>query len=237
MVQSVCSFQPYNLTRMIQNSPQCSTMTVQDRFGLVLSQSLKDGNCFYTSVSTNILNDPDIWKAQLRLLGIMDISSILPTQHRQVFVSELTGQRERHYKDFTTDVDYSEEAKKYLNDGYYDSQLGNLMPLAMAEALESNFILFRTDDVQPLFVTPQCVSIHRTIFLVYDPQGSGHYDAALTYQSTHALPKSKPIKCSCGVNRKEASHSCCKQVHYASRCICLKAGNPCTDFCRCNNPN
>ena len=171
----------------------------------------------------------------------MQFSNVLQENLRQVFVSEITGERKQHYKDFLTDVDnYAQEARKFLDDGYYDSELGNLMPLAMAEALESNIIVFRTDNDQPFFVTPQGVSLHRTIFLVYDPNGPGHYDAALVYQSPHQPCPSKAIKCNCGVNKKELLQSCCKQIHYACRCVCLKAGYPCSDLCRCkgcNNPN
>ena len=91
------------------------------------------------------------------------------------------------------------------------------MPLAMAESLEANIVLFRTDNDKTFFVTPQVTSTHRTLFLVYHPHGSGHYDAALVFQ-TPPLTTTKPIKCSCGVNKKEQSNSCSKKIHYISRC-------------------
>lgn len=248
MVKCISSFQPYNLSSMTHPLQQGSNTSIQEvlsNFGLVLSPSPRDGNCFFSSVASNILQDLGIWSAKLRQLGIVqdsNICNLLPIKLREIFVWEITGQRKQYYKDFTSDVDYDEEAKKFLSDGVYDSQVGNLMPLAIAEALETNLILFRTNDVNPLFITPQSPSLDRTVFLVYEPQGSGHYDAALVYSDKNALQPHdrKCIKCNCGVNTKVSTYSCCKQVRYTCRCVCLKAGKSCSDLCRCkgcNNPN
>jgi hypothetical protein len=110
---------------------------------------------FFTSVAKNICNNPEIWVSKLREFGIerVQISDLLVTKLRQILVSELTGERKQQYKDFVTHdhVDYRDETEKFLIDGYYDSEIGNLMPLAMAEALESNFVLFRIDDNKPFF--------------------------------------------------------------------------------------
>ena len=197
--------------------------------GLVLSSSEKDGNCFFTSVAKNVCNHPEIWESKLRQVGIehVEMSHALVTKLRQIFVSELTGEREHQYRDFVTCMNYKEEAETFLMDGFYNSEVGNLMPLAMAESLEANIVLFRTDNDKTFFVTPQVTSTHRTLFLVYHPHGSGHYDAALVFQ-TPPLTTTKPIKCSCGVNKKEQSNSCSKKIHYISRCVCLKAESACT---------
>ena len=102
------------------------------------------------------------------------MSHALVTKLRPIFVAELTGEREHQYRDFVTYANYREEAEKFLMDGFYNSEVGNLMPLAMAESLEANIVLFRMDNDKPFFVTPQFTSTHRTIFLIYHPHGSSH---------------------------------------------------------------
>ena len=106
----------------------------------------------------------------------MDKSSeILPSnlhqQLRQAFVSEIIGERQAFYKDFILDItDYGAEANRFLDDEYYHSQLGNLMPLAMATVLQTHLIIFRADSDcdTPLYVTPPTDPYDRTIYLVYD---------------------------------------------------------------------
>ena len=107
------------------------------------------------------------------------------------------------------------------------------MPLAMATALASHIVLFRTDDDTPCYISPQLDPAERTIFLVFNPIGSGHYDAAVPFNSLQHETPQPPTKCSCGVNTD--IKSCCPMPRYSSRCPCLKNGKECTSLCRCKN--
>ena len=88
--------------------------------GLILSSSPKDGNCFFYSVATDILQAPGTWKSVLKELGVIQcISDTIPEdlqqRLRQVFVSELMGDRQHYYTDFVTgEVNYCSEATKFL---------------------------------------------------------------------------------------------------------------------------
>ena len=134
----------------------------------------------------------------------------LPTQLREAFVNEIIGERQQQYQGFTTGVNsnYEAEAKKFLENGYFASQLGNIMPLAMSNVLQAYIHIFTRDGTSPLYIRPVLDTQETPIFLVYDPSGPGHYDSAILYTdtcTTHADQKlPKPTKCSCGVNKKGA---------------------------------
>ena len=56
---------------------------------------------------------------------------------RQAYVKELLGDNRHLYEAFIshTDIDYTTKAQKNLNP-FYDSVLGNTMPLALSMALQ-----------------------------------------------------------------------------------------------------
>ena len=85
-------------------------------FGLSLKSVQGDGNCFFTSVSVNLLSNRELWKHSLTLAGI-DCSKVnleeLSHKLRQVFVKELLGDRRINYEAFVAHAhfDYEEEAE------------------------------------------------------------------------------------------------------------------------------
>jgi hypothetical protein len=77
--------------------------------GLVISPSPKDRDCFFHSVSSNIIYAPHIWKCVLRDAGVIhcisaEIPGNLSLRLRQLFVSEITGERQQYYMDFIVGV-------------------------------------------------------------------------------------------------------------------------------------
>ena len=115
-------------------------------------------------------------------------------------------------------VEFESEAKRFLEDGYYNSVVGDTMPLALATALHAYLIIFTTDPENPfMYVTPDSVSNVGTLFLVYTPFGSGHYDATLPFYS----PPQQPLKdsvntCSCGVNTQDQGRQSCVPIPQCS---------------------
>ena len=89
--------------------------------------------------------------------------------------------------------------------------MGDLMPLAMANLLESHIIIFKVDAQKPFYMTPNVNQQDRVIFLVYDSRGSGHYNAAIPYLvSINTKQSNRDIKCNCGVNATDMNvKSCC----------------------------
>ena len=55
------------------------------------------------------------------------------------------------------------------------------MALAMATILNVNIIIFMRNSHSAMYVTSLTDYSEKTVFLTYDPEGPGHYDAALPY--------------------------------------------------------
>lgn len=65
------------------------------------------------------------------------------------------------------------------------------MPLALATVLQATIIIFTSNQEHPIYITPNLITTEEAIILVYDPSGSGHYDAALPFQDPY-IPASHP---------------------------------------------
>ena len=219
-------------------------------YGLTLSPTTKDGNCFFTAVAMNIMADMDSWSHYLTRNGIVsNITSDLDTlslKLRQSFVHEITGERRGMYEDFFLEkndlnFDYIREANKFHKNGFFASTHGDLMPMAMATLLQASIIIITTNvDSTPMYIVPMVGCAERSIFLLYTHTGPGHYDAALPYSKTvgQASPTSTSVKvgsCSCGVNKSHSGKSCAPSGVYATRCRCYLNSRPCTSFCRCKD--
>ena len=247
LMQMINSINRFEKVTCIDNSNAETDTEFQSTlndFGLVLSPAAKDGNCFFNALAMNIYANLDSWNHSLTRIGAnnLEIAS-LTMKLRQVFVQEITGEHQVAYENFiTTDLDYHEEAIKFLQDGFYASAIGDLMPLAMANVLQAAILIITTNaHSNPMYVTPEAGGIEGTIILVYNPSGSGHYDAAVPHHTTVTVEQdtksdthtSAHVCCSCGVNKKNALHICAPSAVYASRCKCYLKCKPCTSSCRC----
>ena len=58
-------------------------------------------------------------------------------------MQEVSCEKNKHYRSFTTllESEYRNETSNYVNDGYYDICVGNLMPLSMANILHASFVM------------------------------------------------------------------------------------------------
>ena len=72
----------------------------------------------------------------------------LASQQRHIFVHELLGDRFSMYNNFM-------EANRFLDDGYYNSALGDAMPLALATALHAHIIFPIEHQAQQMCITPE----------------------------------------------------------------------------------
>ena len=157
-------------------------------FGLIIYPSSEGGigNCFFYSSSRGLLESPAKGLLESPAKGLLESPSkwqpiptkkdlslteetilSLPHKLRLLFVQEISGAKQEHYRSFSTllQSEYVTETSKFLEDGYYDSCVGNLMPLAMENVLHANFVIFRPCE-QHLYVSPEDLIRHGTIFLV-----------------------------------------------------------------------
>ena len=90
------------------------------------------------------------------------------------------------------------------------------MPVAMATALQTIIVIITTNpDSDPLYAVPIVGSPDGTIFVLYHPFVTGHYDAAIpcsyeavNHNSTPMKPLNMKISCSCGINATKSKSSC-----------------------------
>ena len=219
------------------------------KYGLQPATVCGDGNCFFSAVALSMIRNIEEWRASLVLAGLTVTSDVtlntVTTALSQIFVRELLGERRSKYEDFLVQesLDYDVEANKFLTSGFYDSDLGDTMPLALCTALQFSMVIFSTDVRLPImYITPEIVASESTAFLVHTPQDNdrltkGHYDYAVPFHSASRRPLSqlKTITCRCGANRKDDTVSCKPSPFYATRCKCLKESKSCTSLCRCHN--
>jgi hypothetical protein len=105
MIKYVHDFQAFSLEhqKSAEQTPDLHHLEKKlSDCGLVLSESPKDGNCFFHSVSANILGAPDMWKVAMINQGFIGSDSdSLPKdlQHRlrKLFVSQILGGRQHYY--------------------------------------------------------------------------------------------------------------------------------------------
>lgn len=155
-------------------------------YGLTILPANTDGNCFFQSIAINICTNPSAW-SHLHVVGkcTPEIPDMTAKLH-QIFVDEILGDHRAMYKHFVQPIDdYATESKKFLQDRFYNSSVGDLMPVAMATALLTNIVIFSTNqDSHPMYVAPMVGCPNGIIFLVYHPAGTGHYDAAIPCSHT-----------------------------------------------------
>ena len=149
-----------------------------------------------------MLNNTSQWKENLRLAGLEmdDVTVDVAAQaFRQAFVNELTGTNRATYEQFlvTSDTDYDEEVEKMSQSGFYDSDIGDTMPLALCTALKFSMLIYSTDSrLKPIFISPEAVLHEQVVILIHttpDPANDlikGHYDYALPiYRPQTQAPK------------------------------------------------
>ena len=134
----------------------------------------RDGNCFFTSVALELVQNATNIIRELSM-GLDSPVTDLMLKLREIIVGEWTDWFE--YNSFTSSSkdQYEAEANQFLNNTYYDSELGNTMPLAMANALGVCFVVFTSKEPSPVYyVTPRNNS-NTVLYLAYTERVAGHY--------------------------------------------------------------
>lgn len=174
-------------------------------------------------------------------VDVNETVSVLSSKLREVIVQEWLGPNRCEYVCFLTNEDiYEHDALLFLQDGHYDSELGNTMPLAMANALGVSLVILTSIPSSPVFyIGPRSSTTDVVLYLAYTSLGTGHYDVLVLKDSDGQLDRDI-TKCRCGVNSKGNYVACSHQSGRHSSCRCLSKGQGCSSTCACrgcNNPN
>ena len=220
-------------------------------WGLHLIPIAGDGNCFFSSVAYSLIaHHTDIVAVNPNFFNEAQISysaelGCMSAQLRAIMVQEMKNHSDE-YQGFVAETHIEEEAEKFLQDGHFFGELGNCMPLALANALGMPIILLTTMYHHPLIVfNPRRPKTFLPTMVAYNHHGCGHYDA-IDYVDTSSISMiptrqsdvGRHVGCTCGRGDKSVSHHCIvKQAKYTTitRCPCLKEKKPCTIKCSCKN--
>ena len=221
-------------------------------WGFQIQRCEGDGNCFFYSAAVALLNleKDSSYSPILNNIGIepdMSISEVA-CKLRELLVTEWTTHPERYQAFLSTPLE--NDAQLFLQSGHFFGELGNTMPLALANILSSPLILFTSLETMPvLLITPSVIQ-HATprIHLAFNHYGVGHYDAVVFSDESNdnqsdrneecsASSSADAVhKCSCGKNAKndDGRHTACVTSNrYASRCPCYKNQRGCHNNCKC----
>lgn len=156
-----------------------------------------DGNCLFYALAEGLIYemqlDPTYFAPRLqnalhlpRNLRLADFADRL----RQLCVDQWRLY-EDYYSQFVVDQEkatFLKEVKKFSKNGVSDTILGDIVPLTIANALDIHITIFTSlvdlprIDVKPERKSSSSFAPSKIIYLAYNQQGIGHYDAAYPRQ-------------------------------------------------------
>ena len=158
-------------------------------FWLCSVANARDGDCFFHCVSESLTSTTvagnSEFESHLKSIGLsrdmLENEKVIVL--RRLIVEEFFGPNWHVYEPFlvTSDVGYDKEARKFQQPGFYDSELGNCVPLAMSNILQVPIVIFTSMENYPVtHVIPRGRILSEIPFyLAYDHSGSGHYSSVV----------------------------------------------------------
>ena len=225
--------------------------SVLANYNMVRVDSAPNGNCFFQSVAyalehsviTNGSTSNHVIQ-HLNALGLINGSEKIDIcAHLRKLVVEEWLSHPDSYKPFLTGTrTFEVEAKAFLKNGHFATDLGNSMPLAMANVLCLPIVVMtQMENLPVLPITPRDCLQCMPIFIAFDQSGAGHYDAVT--QITHSessceVEKSVEVEnknecCRCGQGAKKSEKDIVSCDQFKKRCKCFQGVRSCTDKCQC----
>ena len=219
-------------------------------FKLQLHPVAGDGNCFFSAIAyalkTNELllleHDPNFFRN--KSVGTDDPGKVV-MMLRELAINEWRSNA-NDYECFLTSSTVAEEAGKFLQSGYYQGELADTMPLALANSLQLVLTIFTSIRHHPIInITPRHIAVPVSLFLAYNQFGPGHYDGILIEKdsdqvSTEPQPQIEvnTVSCTCGKNdKKNSTHCHPKTRKYSTVCMCscYNGEKGCSQYCKCKS--
>lgn len=247
-----------------EDEPQSST-SKEEEHALSLDNTLsswnfqrigmpRDGDCLFRAVAKNLewLVDSNM-HVQSLYRTITNAESHTREEDtaihhlRRAVVREWLGPHSAEYCAFLTSSQLQQEAEQFLSPGMYTGELGDLVLLALANALCMPIVVFTSVanfSIAPILPTYSVPATSDAIYLAFTQYGTGHYDAAEPVSPTPSQLEQTTVstqKCTCGRKKGTAGKACSTSNRlYSTRCPCATSGKACTNLCRCKyceNPN
>ena len=234
----------------------------------------KDGDCLFSAVAFQLQSryaseekDSPLYQ-HLHTLGIKadqpDLQ-IIVQKLRALTVKEFFGGRRSEYVSYLDSShrdEFENMANNFVERGFFDCELGNATPLALANILQVPLVIMSSIENFPVIpIIPREPPLTNVpIYIAYQRVGSGHYDAtveaqhgnsATTTSVLHSETDSNQDKdrmqpegalkqitaggCRCGrgsAKNKKGRQFC----HiYRDKCKCFQSVKGCTSTCACFN--
>lgn len=248
-------------------SQRLHDLAVTWRFSIV--KIPKNGDCLFTAVAFQLqqlfsaIKGNSATKSHFQQLGIRSEQSLVEIAGllRNLVVDEWTGSFAGDYYDFfhgDSKDNYVQQAESFRISGTFASDLGDAMPLALANVLGMPLVILSLDHFTHfLDICPREVKCGVfPIYLCHYSTGGGHYDALSQHTTPTVMECEQSIKtksvlaaadeneqketgddlpsprsCRCGVNAKKKKSNARK---YSVRCPCLKGtSRQCSTSCKC----
>ena len=201
-------------------------------------------------------------KTHLERIGLVKASTApnadvteVATSLRRLVVDKWLSNPGDYEPFLTSEQNYYTGAVAFLQGGHFAEELGNSMPLAASNALRIPILVFTSMlnfPVLPVYPRENVLN-ENPIFLAYDMEFAGHYDAVesiprmttkedvcrplparntIIPDCTESLPQ---VSCRCGqgATRKIKGRVFCHE--YKSGCKCFQNVLGCSDYCQCIN--
>ena len=214
-----------------------------------------NGNCFFTAIAYSLENyiipnqsvssDVISHLEKLELVNGVNENGIC-YQLRKLIVEEWITQSDLYKPFLTGEETFETEAKLFLNDGHFATELGNSMPLAIANVLKLPVVVITQMENLPILpITPRESLQCMPIFIAFDHCDIGHYDAVSSIPNSKPSheseisekPADKPNNnadyCRCGQGAKKRNVDITSCDKFQKRCKCFQGVKGCTDKCQC----
>lgn len=201
---------------LVSNKESSTLDNVLSNFNMVRVNVLPNGNCFFLSIAYAIVNSIIPNKAisndlasHLESLGLMNCKDTNEMSHklRELIVHEWISHPEDYQPFIGVGQLLDHEASLFLNDGYFASELGNCMALAMANLLSLPIVVItQMESMSVVPVTPRETLQCLPIFVAFDHSGEGHYDA-VAHSTSHSVATETK---SCSVNSTATDPESCR---------------------------
>ena len=210
-----------------------------------------DGNCLFYAVAYSLLcriqsehTNQLLLKFDFRTDCSQPVKQ-LAKNLREAVVLEWIGENTMYYQSFLTHQQLQEEAHRFLQDGEFTGDVGDLVLPALVNELAILMTVFTSAENMPVLTLLPITSVvmeSEPIFLAYLHEEPGHYDAVIRDEKENREPQEGTAggKCTCGRKATKGVSCAFTRDRYSTRCPCFKANRSCTSECRCkrcNNPN
>lgn len=150
---------------------------------------------------------------------------LLAAKLRQLVVDEWRSHQE-DYEGYVVGNNIAQQIDLFLRDGFFNSELGNTMVLALANVMGMPIIIFSSILQYPIIsVNPHHMTVAIPVFVAYNHTGCGHYDGVVVKNNEQAR-SGAPKGCYCGKSKSDSRQGGCwpMKTKYTEiiRCPCLK---------------